>query len=49
MITDHPVIKRGDVYKVYCHKSGEFTLLVNCAECECNRGYNGKTLKCEQK
>lgn len=28
------VMKKGDVYKVICAKSGDKTLLVNCSGCD---------------
>jgi hypothetical protein len=44
------VIKSGQVYKVYCQKTGEQTLLINCHDCEQFKGYDKKTatIKCEK-
>ena len=44
------VIKKGDIYKVYCHKSEEFNLLSNCHDCELFKGYDPvtKTIQCEK-
>jgi len=51
MISDRKVIKYGEVYRVHCYKTGELTLLVNCAECDQNKGYRPmlQILKCEHK
>jgi len=46
-IQEKTVLKKGQVYKVYCQKSGAMNLLINCHGCECNKGYDGKILKCE--
>jgi hypothetical protein len=47
-IQEKTVFRKGEVYKVFCWKSGAMTLLINCQGCERNKGYDGKTLKCEQ-
>lgn len=46
-----PIIKSGQVYTVYCQKSGAMTLLVNCEGCEFNRGYDWvlRLMRCEQR
>lgn len=43
------VIKKGNVYKVLCFKTGEKTLLINCHDCERNKGYDPikNTIRCE--
>ena len=49
MIVDRKVIKKGEVYRVLCPKINELTLLVNCAQCDYNKGYKSmlQILKCD--
>jgi hypothetical protein len=49
-IAEKHVLKRGQIFKVFCQKTGEMTLLINCHGCEYNKGYDPKLkiLKCEK-
>jgi len=43
------VSKKSEVYKVFCKKTGEETLLINCHDCDHYGGYNpkGRKLDCK--
>lgn len=46
---DIKVEKKGQIHKVFCQKTGELTLLVNCHDCFQFKGYDivNKTVKCK--
>lgn len=50
-INDIKVLKNGQVYKVHCQKTNDYTLLIHCADgCPQCKGFNLKELivKCEE-